>query len=280
MLIAAAPASCTRWFLDVNHLAPHTPWLHTPVKAYADCGALLFALLLLAGWWTARRRANITVMSAALWAPAGMLLAAAVNQPIAAAVVGEARPYTTLPHILVLATLSTDPSFPSDHATMAGAGAAGLLLVSWRLGLTAVVAAAGMGFARVYVGAHYPQDVLAGLALGALVTLMSYLVARRALAGSRSPTSSAPGKTPPSVGKPTGAAANARPPQPSSGSTSPKANTASRPTAAPPAPFQAPRRTPVSTSTAHGGGHARASQGTTTRRYNAPSARTPTSLLA
>jgi membrane-associated phospholipid phosphatase len=181
MLIAAAPASWTGWFLGVNRLAQHTPWLHTPVKAYADYGVVLFAVLLFAGWWTARR-ASITAMSAALWAPAGMLLAVAVNQPIAAAV-GEARPYTALPHILVLATPSTDPSFPSDHATMAGAVAAGLLLVSWRLGLVAVVAAAVMAFARVYIGAHYPQDVLAGLALGALVTLVGYLLVRRVLVG-------------------------------------------------------------------------------------------------
>jgi len=180
MLTAATAAPWTGWFLDVNHLAQHTPWLHTPVKAYADYGVVLFAVLLLAGWWTARRRGSIAAMTAALWAPAGMLLAVAMNQPIAAAV-GEARPYTTLPHIPVLATPSADPSFPSDHATMAGAVAAGLLLVSWRLGLVAVVAAAVMASARVYIGAHYLQDVLAGLALGALVAVVGYAVVRRPL---------------------------------------------------------------------------------------------------
>jgi membrane-associated phospholipid phosphatase len=40
-----------------------------------------------------------------------------------------------------------------------------------------------MAFARVYIAAHYPQDVLAGLALGALVTLVGYLVVRRVLVG-------------------------------------------------------------------------------------------------
>jgi membrane-associated phospholipid phosphatase len=181
MLIAAVPAPWTGWFLDVNHLAQHTAWLHTPVKAYAQYGVVLFAVLLLAGWWAARRRANITAMTADLWAPGGMLLAVAVNQPIAAAV-GEARPYTALPHILVLATPGPDPSFPSDHATMAGAVAAGPLLVSRSLGVATVAAATVMAFARVYIGAHYPQDVLAGLALGALVTLVGYLLVRRALA--------------------------------------------------------------------------------------------------
>jgi undecaprenyl-diphosphatase len=35
-----------------------------------------------------------------------------------------------------------------------------------------------MGFARVYVGAHYPQDVLAGFVLGAVVSLAGYALAR------------------------------------------------------------------------------------------------------
>jgi membrane-associated phospholipid phosphatase len=167
-----------RLFGQVNDFARATPWLHGAMVGYASYGVVLFAVLLLAGWWIARRRG--TGMTAAVWAPAGMLLALAVTQPIVAAI-NEARPYTKLHHILVLATPSTDPSFPSDHATMAGAAAAGLLLVSWRLGLLAVAAAALMGFARVYIAAHYPMDVVAGYAVGAALTLIGYAIARRPL---------------------------------------------------------------------------------------------------
>lgn len=166
----------TRLFLEINDLARATPWLHVPMAGYAKYGVVLFALLLLAGWWTARQRG--TGLPAAVWAPVGMLLAVAVNQPIVSAV-HEARPYTRLPGILVLVDRSTDPSFPSDHATMAGAIAAGLLLVSWRLGLLATAAAVLMGFARVYIAAHFPFDVLVGFALGAAVALLGYLIARR-----------------------------------------------------------------------------------------------------
>jgi membrane-associated phospholipid phosphatase len=162
-------------FADVNEFARATLWMHPVMLRYAQYGVVLLALLLLAGWWVARRTGR--GMTAAVWAPVGMLLALAVNQPLIVAV-AEARPYTTLHTILVLAAPSTDPSFPSDHATMAGAVAAGLLLVNWRLGLPAVVAAAVMGFARVYIAAHYPQDVLAGYAVGATVTLLGYLIIR------------------------------------------------------------------------------------------------------
>jgi undecaprenyl-diphosphatase len=165
-------------FRAVNRFAQDTPWLHATLLGYATYGVVLFAVLLLAGWWVARRRG--TGMTAAVWAPVGMLLAVGLNQPIVAAV-HEARPYTTLHGILVLASPSADPSSPSDHATMAGAVTAGLFLVSWRLGLLAAVAAAVMGFARVYIAAHYPPDVLAGYAVGAAVTLLGYWIARRPL---------------------------------------------------------------------------------------------------
>jgi undecaprenyl-diphosphatase len=170
----------TQLFQTINDVAKTTPWLHGIVLAYANYGIVVFAALMLAGWWSARRQANPTRMAAALWAPLGMLLALGVNQPISA-MVGEPRPYTALQNILVLAHRSHDPSFPSDHAVMAGAVAAGLFLVSWRLGWLAALAAVVMAFARVYIAAHYPQDVVAGLLVGAAVSLLGFWLVRRIL---------------------------------------------------------------------------------------------------
>jgi undecaprenyl-diphosphatase len=166
----------TALFLTINELARATEWLQPVVLAYASYGVVLFAALLLGGWWLARRSASVPAIAAALWAPAGMLLALAINQPVAA-LVGEPRPDTLYPHILVLAQHSTDPSFPSDHAVMAGSVTAGLFLVSRRLGAWSALAAVLMAVARVYVGAHFPQDVLAGLLLGAAVALVGFRVA-------------------------------------------------------------------------------------------------------
>jgi membrane-associated phospholipid phosphatase len=162
------------WFLTINRFARETPWLHPVLAGYAAFGVVLFAALLMLGWWHARRSGR--AMTAAVWAPLGVLLAVAVNQPIVA-LFAEPRPYTHLSGVLVLVARSTDPSFPSDHATMAGAVAAGLWRVDRRLSLFAAAAALLMAFARVYVGAHYPRDVLAGLALGAVVSIVGYAVA-------------------------------------------------------------------------------------------------------
>lgn len=177
-----------RDFLVVNGFARHTPWLHGFMRWFAAGGVLALALLLLLGWYVGRRAGSARQVAAAGWAGVSALVAVAVNQPIVH-VVREQRPFVTLRHILVLAAHSPDPGFPSDHATAAGAVAAGLLFVSWRLGALGILTAALVAFSRVYVGVHYPRDVVAGLALGAAIAvagvvlvlpLLTRLVARMA----------------------------------------------------------------------------------------------------
>jgi membrane-associated phospholipid phosphatase len=165
------------WFLRINDFARDTPWLHSIITGYADYGIAVFAVLLLAGWWIARRGGDLTALAGAVWAPLGALAAVAINQPLVS-VVAEPHPYAVLPDILVLAHRGSDPSFPSDYAMLAGAVAAGLWPVGRRLGTAALLAAAAMAFARVYIGAEYTHDVLAGLGLGVAVSVLGFWATR------------------------------------------------------------------------------------------------------
>jgi membrane-associated phospholipid phosphatase len=166
-----------RWFDAVNHFSRHTPWLHTPARLYAEYGVVLFACLLGLSWWQARGAGDLRRVGNALCAPIGALIALGVNQFLAAAV-AEPRPYSVLPHVLVLVSRSTDYSFPSDHAVMAGAVAVGVLMADRRLGVLTTALAVLMALIRVYVGAHFPADVAAGLLVGAGVCLTSCLLVR------------------------------------------------------------------------------------------------------
>lgn len=168
-----------RLFFAIISFARHTGWLHTFVLNFAKYGVVLFGAFLLIGVLHARERDTRT-LAAAAWAGIATLLSLGVNQPINH-IFREARPYVTHQDILVLASPSPDYSFPSDHAVMAGAAATGLLLVSRRWGIVAAIAAVFMAFARVYIAAHYPWDVVAGLIVGALVTGLGWIVLRAPL---------------------------------------------------------------------------------------------------
>jgi membrane-associated phospholipid phosphatase len=72
----------------------------------------------------------------------------------------------------VLASHARDASFPSDHAAAGFAIATVLVLGHRKLGAAALAFAALMSFARVYVGEHWPGDVLAGAAIGVAVALL------------------------------------------------------------------------------------------------------------
>jgi membrane-associated phospholipid phosphatase len=167
--------------MTINSLARSTPWLQPIMSSYATVlGIVVFAELMFAGWWVSRKKSDLRTVAAALWAPIGMLLALAVNQPITTAV-SERRPYMVYPELLVLAQHSLAFGFPSHHAVFAGAITATLFVVSRQLGCWAALAALIMAFARIYIAAAYPSDVLAGLLLGAAVSLTSFLLVRRPL---------------------------------------------------------------------------------------------------
>lgn len=104
----------------------------------------------------------------ALWPAAGLVLSYALGL-LAAAIHPEARPFTTHPQVHPLIDHHPGQAFPSDHSTAAFAIALVVLaFLSRRVGVALLAAAALIGFSRVYVGVHYPGDVLASL-IAALV---------------------------------------------------------------------------------------------------------------
>ena len=85
--------------------------------------------------------------------------------------IGRARPPLHDPDPAPLVSLPHTSSFPSGHSTVAFACATVLALSVPRLRWPVFALAALIGFSRVYVGVHYPFDVLAGAVLGISIGL-------------------------------------------------------------------------------------------------------------
>ena len=79
------------------------------------------------------------------------------------------RPPLRYPEPKTLVPLPLDGSFPSGHAATSFAAATMLSFAFPAFAPALLILAAAVAFSRVYVGVHYPLDVIAGAALGVLV---------------------------------------------------------------------------------------------------------------
>ncbi|GAA2141358.1 hypothetical protein GCM10009760_25500 [Kitasatospora kazusensis] len=160
------------------HSAPD--WLDQLIRIWSDLGLGLFAVFMLYAWWQARR-ADSVVLARVLAAPVIVVAAYAANS-VLKSLVTEVRPCQQLPGSITVETCPAagDWSFPSNHSVIAFAAATALLFAYRRLGWAAMVAAALMAASRVWIGVHYPHDVVVGALVGVLVAVPLALLAGRA----------------------------------------------------------------------------------------------------
>src|SRR5689334_6122802 len=108
-------------------------------------------------------------MKGLTYAVVGMIIVTSRFDAVLKDAIGRARPFVGDPSVHPSIALPHDPSMPSGHAMNAFAGAVLLGSIVPRARWALLALACAVALSRVYLGVHFPSDVLAGAALGAAI---------------------------------------------------------------------------------------------------------------
>lgn len=170
----------TSLFTFVN--SSHSPFLDDVMllaSALGRAGFVWLVVAAIAAVFPARRMAAWRVVLAI--AMASLIVDGVIKQ-----VSDRPRPFEVLPEARLIDQRPLTSAFPSGHAARAFAGALAVsrLLPSWQPAWWSL--AALIAFSRIYVGAHWPSDVLAGAVIG--VAIAWFTLGGRAVVPWRLPT--------------------------------------------------------------------------------------------
>jgi undecaprenyl-diphosphatase len=168
-------------FQKIHQLWISEPWLDVPMwfsakfLMYFLVGTFLLWSLFTKDKEKRRERLKISIIA---------LAAAIISRFFFTEIIRLALPRPRPFAFLDFYPLITEPglasnSFPSGHAAFFFAFAMVVFLYFRKTGLIFFLAGLLIGFARIYVGVHWPSDVIFGTSLGILVGFTTYLLASK-----------------------------------------------------------------------------------------------------
>jgi undecaprenyl-diphosphatase len=161
-------------FQFLNNLAEKYDWIDDLMEAFAQDIVWILLVIMACLWFTGKAANQKMVFFSLLSASVALLIASLILSPA----IDHSRPFVEhqvhqlIPH-------AADASFPSDHATLSFSIAFSVYLTKRRLGVILLALAVLTGIARVYVGVHYPGDIVGAMVLSLLVSVIVHAFRRR-----------------------------------------------------------------------------------------------------
>lgn len=167
-------------------------WLFSLINGMANSSVLLdgfmiivskalpyLYIVLLLGLYVQGFRKDSFKLRGESFATGVLLVLCLIGSFILGSVFYENRPFVDHPEAILILNHAADASFPSDHAVGTMAIACGILFYCWRLGTWMVYGSVLVGFSRVFVGNHYPGDILGAFILVWVITAVYNKTIRR-----------------------------------------------------------------------------------------------------
>lgn len=155
-------------FQAINQLAGNHPFMDGLMVFTTHYALIFYAIVLLLMWFFGKEQHKYSVVYAAVTGGIGLFINFILGH-----FYYEPRPFVTH-NVHLLIQHAKDTSFPSDHSTGAFSLALAVLLRHRKIGLAMLLFAMLTGISRIYVGHHYPFDVLGSMVVGLFVSTLIY----------------------------------------------------------------------------------------------------------
>jgi undecaprenyl-diphosphatase len=158
-------------FRAINDIGKEHTSLDPIAIFMADYMIFVLALGMLVYWFTQTNKNRMMVIQAGV-----AFVLAEVLGKIAGTMYYHNQPFTELPHVNQLIAHAVNNAFPSDHSILFFSVCFSFLLVRKKEGWLWLVFACIVGVSRIWVGVHYPGDVLTGALIGIVAALVAYWI--------------------------------------------------------------------------------------------------------
>lgn len=161
-------------FRAINNLGDQLSALNPVVVFFAEYMLYFLCLALVVHWFTRKPKNRMMVIHAVI-----ATVVAEVLGKIAGQLYSHHQPFAVLSHVNQLVEHEIDNSFPSDHSIVFFAICFSIWLVRKKEWWLWIILALCVAISRIWVGVHYPVDVVTGALLGIISALVMYWLVPR-----------------------------------------------------------------------------------------------------